>query len=107
MTLTYKEESITFDMPGWYSDQSEEGVHTGSDMKVSDRILNRLKARSEGLLEPEEVRRIRRLFSGATITQVLKSEFFSSYAALTHLNFSDRARDTQAPIIPLSPNEAA
>lgn len=60
MTLTYKDQSITFDMPGWYSDQSEEGIHTGADMKVSDRMLNRLKARSEDLLEPEEIRRIRK-----------------------------------------------
>ena len=29
-------------------------------MKVSDRMLNRLKARSEGLLEPEEIRHIRK-----------------------------------------------
>ncbi|MGD0843497.1 MAG: type II toxin-antitoxin system MqsA family antitoxin [Geobacteraceae bacterium] len=60
MTLSYKRESITFDMPGWYCDQSEESIHTGEDMKVSDRMLNRLKARSEGLLEPEEIRRIRK-----------------------------------------------
>ncbi|MFZ0929111.1 MAG: type II toxin-antitoxin system MqsA family antitoxin [Syntrophobacteraceae bacterium] len=60
MTLTYKDESITFDMPGWYCDQSEESIHTGADMKVSDRMLNRLKARSEGLLEPDEIRRIRK-----------------------------------------------
>ena len=60
MTLTYKSESITFDMPGWYCDQSEESIHTGEDMKVSDRMLNRLKARSEGLLEPEEIRSIRK-----------------------------------------------
>ena len=44
-------------MPGWYCDQSEESIHTGEDMKTSDRMLNRLKARSEGLLEPEEIRR--------------------------------------------------
>lgn len=60
MTLTYKGESLTFDMPGWYCDQSEESIHTGEDMKVSDRMLNRLKARSEGLLEPEQIRRIRK-----------------------------------------------
>jgi HTH-type transcriptional regulator/antitoxin MqsA len=60
MTLTYKGESITFDMPGWYCDQSEESIHTGEDMKISDRMLNRLKGRSEGLLEPEEIRRIRK-----------------------------------------------
>ena len=60
ITLTYKGESITFDMPGWYCDQSEESIHTGEDMKVSDRMLNRLKARREGLLIPEEILRIRK-----------------------------------------------
>lgn len=60
MTLTYKGETITFDIPGWYCDQSDESIHTGKDMKVSDRMLNRLKALSEGLLEPEEIRRIRK-----------------------------------------------
>lgn len=60
MTLTYKGESLTFDMPGWYCDQSEESIHTGEDMKISDRKLNLLKARCEGLLEPEEIRRIRK-----------------------------------------------
>ena len=59
-TLTYKGESLTFDMPGWYCDQSEESIHTGVDMKISDRKLNLLKASSEGLLEPEEIRRIRK-----------------------------------------------
>jgi HTH-type transcriptional regulator / antitoxin MqsA len=58
MNLTYKDESITFDMPGWYCDQSEESIHTGTDMKVSNRMLNRLKARSEGLLEPNEIQHI-------------------------------------------------
>jgi HTH-type transcriptional regulator/antitoxin MqsA len=60
MTLTYKEKSISFDMPGWYCDDCEESIHTGKDMKVSDRMLNRLKAHSEGLLTPEEIRRIRK-----------------------------------------------
>ena len=60
LTLAYKGESITVDMPGWYCDRSEESVHTGEDMKVSDRALNRLKARVEGLLGPEEIRRVRK-----------------------------------------------
>ena len=60
MTLRYKDQSVTFDMPGWYCDQSDESIHTGSDMKVSDRMLNLLKARSESLLEPEQIRRIRK-----------------------------------------------
>jgi HTH-type transcriptional regulator/antitoxin MqsA len=60
LTLTYKGQSITVDMPGWYGDQPDEGIFEAEDMKVSDRALNRLKARTEGLLEPEEIRRIRR-----------------------------------------------
>jgi HTH-type transcriptional regulator/antitoxin MqsA len=60
MTLTYKGSSITFDMPGWYSDTSEESIHTGADMRISDRMLNLLKARADGLLEPTEIRRIRK-----------------------------------------------
>ena len=66
MTLSYKGESITFDMPGWYCDKSDESIHTGNDMKVSDRMLNRLKASIEGLIEPEEIRRIRKKL---TLTQ--------------------------------------
>lgn len=53
LTLTYKGELITFDMPGWYCDESDESIHTGEDMKVSDRMLNRLKAYSGELLKPE------------------------------------------------------
>jgi HTH-type transcriptional regulator/antitoxin MqsA len=44
LTLAYKDESITFDMPGWYCDASDEAIHTGADMTVSNRMLNRLKA---------------------------------------------------------------
>lgn len=60
MTLTFKGESIMVDMPGWYCDQSEESIHTGDDMRVSDRALNRLKVRVDGLLEPVDIRRIRK-----------------------------------------------
>jgi len=60
LTLTYKGKSITFEMPGWYCEACKESVHTGADMKISDRMMNLLKARSEGLPEPQEIRRIRR-----------------------------------------------
>jgi len=60
MTITYKGHSAGFDMPGWYCDASDESIHTGEDMKVSDRELNLLKAKVEGLLEPQAVRRIRK-----------------------------------------------
>jgi HTH-type transcriptional regulator/antitoxin MqsA len=60
MTLEYKGQSITIDMPGWYCDRSDQSIHTGEDMRASDRALNRLKARVEGLLAPEEIRSIRK-----------------------------------------------
>ena len=60
MTLAYRGESVTFAMPGWYCHASDESVHTAADMKHSDRMLNQLKARVEGLLEPQEIRRIRK-----------------------------------------------
>lgn len=62
-TFTYKGHSITVDMPGWYCDQSEDGLHSYEDQKVSDRALNRLKAEVEGVLLPEEIRRIRKNLS--------------------------------------------
>ena len=60
LTLTYRGESITVPMPGWYSDDLEDGIHSGADMKISDRALNLLKARAEGLPDPAEIRRIRK-----------------------------------------------
>jgi HTH-type transcriptional regulator/antitoxin MqsA len=60
MTLSYRGHSITFPMPGWYGRRGEESEHSGADMTASDRALNRLKAEVEGLLPPEEIRRIRR-----------------------------------------------
>jgi HTH-type transcriptional regulator / antitoxin MqsA len=59
MTLDYKGARTVFEMPGWYCDKSAESIHTGEDMKVSDRALNRLKAATEGLPLPEEIKRIR------------------------------------------------
>lgn len=58
MKIVYKDESATVDMPGWYCDVSEESIHDGSDMKVSDSALTALKAKVEGRLEPQAVRRI-------------------------------------------------
>ena len=59
MTLTYKGQSTTIDMPGWYCNESGESIHTGEDMKVSDAALKALKIKVENLLTPDEVRRIR------------------------------------------------
>ncbi|MCE2892398.1 MAG: type II toxin-antitoxin system MqsA family antitoxin [Aquidulcibacter sp.] len=59
MTIKYKGRQVEIQMPGWYCDESDESIHTGDDMKISDRALNRLKAEVENLLVPETVRRIR------------------------------------------------
>jgi len=60
MTIEYKGHSLEVDMPGWYCEHCGEGVHSGKDMVVSDRALNRLKAEVDGLLLPETVKRIRK-----------------------------------------------
>ncbi len=60
MVLAYRQETINFDMPGWYCDASEESIHSSADMKVSDRMLNVLKARADHLLAPDEIRQIRK-----------------------------------------------
>lgn len=60
VTLTYRDRSVVIDMPGWYAEGVGDGIHDGEDMKVSDRALHRLKAEAEGLLLPEDIRRIRR-----------------------------------------------
>lgn len=58
MTITYKGQSVTIDMPGWYCDESGESIHTGEDMKVSDAALKALRNQVD-LLKPQEVKRIR------------------------------------------------
>lgn len=60
MTIAYKGRSLSVHMPGWYCDASGESVHTGDDLKVSDRALNRLKALDEALPLPEEIKAVRK-----------------------------------------------
>ena len=58
MELAYRSFTVTVDMPGWFC-ACGESSHSGKDMTVSDRMLNTLKARVEGLLEPSRIRKIR------------------------------------------------
>ena len=62
LTPSYRGESITVDMPGWYSVDGEISEHSQEDMKVSDHALNIMKARVEGLPLPAEIRSIRKKF---------------------------------------------
>ena len=60
MTIKYKGLSATFDMPGYYCDECGKGLITGKDTAVSDKQLFRLKAEADGLLTPEQIRRVRK-----------------------------------------------
>ena len=46
MTIAYDGQSSTFDMPGWYCDESGESIHSAGDIKVSDCALKELKLRA-------------------------------------------------------------
>ena len=59
MELTYKGQSVTIQMPGWYCADSGESIHTDEDMAVSDAALKSLKIKVEKLLTPDEIKRIR------------------------------------------------
>ncbi len=66
MTLTYKGQATTFDMPGWYCHEFGESIHTAEDIVVSDAALKELRIKVENLLRPQEVKRIR---EGLGLTQ--------------------------------------
>ena len=58
--ISYKGETMTIDLPGWYCASCGEAVLSANDMAVSDQALHEIKLRVEGLLAPEEVRNIRK-----------------------------------------------
>ncbi len=60
MTITFRGEDATFELPGWYCESCDESVHSGKDMRVSDAALHDLKARVEGLLAAAQVRSVRK-----------------------------------------------
>ena len=60
ITITYRGRDKTFLMPGWYPKDSDEGTFTDEDMKVYDSALNQLKAETENLLLPNDIRSIRK-----------------------------------------------
>jgi HTH-type transcriptional regulator/antitoxin MqsA len=58
-TVTYKGQSITVDLPGWYPEGDGDGVLVGDDMVAADQALRDLKERVDGLPSPATIRRIR------------------------------------------------
>ncbi|NTA19094.1 type II toxin-antitoxin system MqsA family antitoxin [Agrobacterium tumefaciens] len=57
--VTYKGESRTVDLPGYYPENGDEGVHVGDDMEVTDAALRALKEEVEGIPSPTTIRRVR------------------------------------------------
>ncbi|MBR2143103.1 type II toxin-antitoxin system MqsA family antitoxin [Anaerovibrio sp.] len=60
-TITYHGKNKTFNMPGWYPAGDEcEAVFTQDDLKIYDKYIKELKAETEQLLLPTEIRSIRK-----------------------------------------------
>lgn len=57
--VSYKGESVTVELPGYYPARDGDGVHVGDDMVVVDEALRELKEKIEGLPSPATIRRVR------------------------------------------------
>jgi HTH-type transcriptional regulator/antitoxin MqsA len=57
---TYKGKSITLEQPGLWCDSCEEGILNGEDIAKTEKTFNEFKSKVDGLLRPEEIRRIRK-----------------------------------------------
>lgn len=63
VTLRFGAETETIELPGWYpadDPTADQGIHDAKDMQVSDRAINRMKARAVGVMTPAEVRAVRK-----------------------------------------------
>lgn len=57
--VAYKGKSLTVELPGYYPENGDDGVHVGDDMAVSDAALRALKEEVEGIPTPATIRRVR------------------------------------------------
>jgi HTH-type transcriptional regulator/antitoxin MqsA len=55
----YKGHTLTLDQPGWYC-ACGEGIHSPEDCDATDEALEQSRDLVDGILPPEEVRRIRK-----------------------------------------------
>lgn len=51
-TVTFKGKSATVELPGYYPTGSNDGIHVGDDMAVTDAALRALKEEVEGIPTP-------------------------------------------------------
>ncbi len=59
-TVSYKGQSLTVDLPGYYPEGEGESVHVGDDMAVVDAALRSLKEIVDGVPTPATIRRVRK-----------------------------------------------
>jgi len=57
--VSYKGQSVTVDLPGYYPAGDGDGVHVGDDMAAADAALRTLKERMDGVPSPATIRRVR------------------------------------------------
>lgn len=57
--VAYKGRSITVELPGYYPENGDEGVHVGDDIAVTDAALRALKEEIEGIPSPTTIRKVR------------------------------------------------
>lgn len=58
--VSYKGFNRTVELPGYYPDDGDDGVHVGDDMAVTDAALRLLKEEVEGIPAPATIRRVRK-----------------------------------------------
>jgi HTH-type transcriptional regulator / antitoxin MqsA len=58
--VTYKGKSKTIELPGYYPENGDEGIHVGNDMAASDAALRALKEEIEGIPSPATIKRVRK-----------------------------------------------
>jgi HTH-type transcriptional regulator/antitoxin MqsA len=59
VTLHYKKQAIIIDQPGFWCDACQEGVIGGDDRKATQKALQTQRAEIDGLLTPDQIKRIR------------------------------------------------
>ncbi|MHB1946615.1 MAG: type II toxin-antitoxin system MqsA family antitoxin [Gammaproteobacteria bacterium] len=58
--FTYKGKSITLEQPGLWCDSCDEGILSGEDIAKTEKDFDEFKSKVDGILRPEEIRRIRK-----------------------------------------------
>ncbi|HQW57637.1 MAG TPA: type II toxin-antitoxin system MqsA family antitoxin [Gammaproteobacteria bacterium] len=72
--FTYKGSSIMLEQPGLWCNQCDDGILSGQDIEVTEKSFEEFKAKVDGLLSPDDIRRIRRYILG--LTQQQAAEIF-------------------------------